>query len=146
MTLLSVGEAAKAVGASPEIMRWWEAQGLIPPPPRSAGGRRAYDPAAVRRLRFIRHARALGFSIDAIRDLLALADQPDAPCAAAHETACRRLAEVEARLARLTELRDALRGLADPCCGVASTCTVIGALADAPYDVTTPLAAGWRED
>jgi DNA-binding transcriptional MerR regulator len=79
-------------------IRYYEQIGLFPAPPRTEGNRRTFDAADLRRLAFIRHARELGFKIDAVRALLALQDRPDQSCAAADEIARTRLADVEQRL------------------------------------------------
>ena len=64
-------------------IRYYEQIGLLPAPPRTEGNRRTFDPGDLRRLAFIRHARELGFEIDAIRTLLTLQDDPHQPCATA---------------------------------------------------------------
>ena len=82
------------------------------------------------RLSFIRHARELGFEVDAIRTLLQLQDQPDQPCAVADEIARARLAEVERRIASLVALRKELEKMINECaCGRVAECRVIEALA-----------------
>ena len=76
---LTSGQLAKAAGVNLETVRYYENIKLMPPPPRTEGGHRAYDAAHVRRLTFIRRSRELGFSIDEIRALLALS--APGPCA-----------------------------------------------------------------
>jgi DNA-binding transcriptional MerR regulator len=82
---VSIGEAARSSGVKAPTIRYYEQIGLFPAPPRTEGNRRAFDAADLRRLAFIRHARELGFKIDAVRALLALQDRPDQSCAAADE-------------------------------------------------------------
>ena len=99
----TIGEVARLTGLKVPTIRFYEAEGLVPAPPRTESGRRLYADAAVRRLAFIRHARGLGFELDDIRSLLDLTDAPDRPCADADQIARRHLAAVEARIAQLAE-------------------------------------------
>jgi DNA-binding transcriptional MerR regulator len=92
---------------------------------------RLYDDAAVSRLAFIRHARELGFSLEAIRELLGLAGDPNRPCAAADKIAERHLAAVDERIARLSALRAELARMLTSCQGGRiADCRVIEVLAD----------------
>jgi DNA-binding transcriptional MerR regulator len=128
---LSIGDAAKQSGVRVNTIRFYEDRGLLPAPPRSEGNRRLYDDTAVARLRFIRHARALGFGLEAILELLALQGQPGAACTAADSIARRQLASVEARLAQLTALRAELLRMTKPHeGGTVAQCRVIETLAD----------------
>lgn len=114
-TDLTIGELAGRVGCKVQTIRYYESIGLMPPAPRSAGNQRLYGPAAASRLGFIRHARELGFALDAIRELLALSDQPERSCADADRIATLRLAEVEGRIARLEALRGELKRMIRQC-------------------------------
>lgn len=126
-----IGEAARTSGVKVPTIRYYEEIGLLPAPPRSDGGRRLYGEADMRRLAFIRHARELGFEIDAIRTLLALQDSPDQPCAAADAIARDRLGEVERRIASLTALKAELERMVAGCAhGRVDECRVIEILAD----------------
>ena len=126
-----IGEAARQSGVKAPTIRYYEQIGLLPSPPRSEGNRRHYEAADLRRLAFIRHARELGFEVDAIRALLFLQDNPDQSCAAADEIARARLAEVERRIASLTALRAELARMVSECRrGKAAECRVIETLAD----------------
>jgi DNA-binding transcriptional MerR regulator len=112
-------------------IRYYEGIGLLPVAERTGTNRRTYDDATVRRLRFIRHARELGFEVDAIRTLLDLADQPDRPCADADVIARRHLADIDNRLSRLTALRTEVQAMVDQCArGSIAQCRVIEVLAD----------------
>jgi Cu(I)-responsive transcriptional regulator len=113
----SIGELARRTGCKVPTIRYYESVGLMPPPIRSAGNQRLYDRAAIDRLGFIRHGRELGFSLTAIRELLALADNPDRSCADADRIAKLRLVEVEGRIARLDALRRELRRMIRQCRG-----------------------------
>jgi len=73
-------------------IRWYEEVGLLPRPARTDGGHRMYDGQHLARLDFIRHARELGFPLDAVRALLTLSDRPDQPCEDAHALASSQLA------------------------------------------------------
>jgi DNA-binding transcriptional MerR regulator len=117
---LRVGELADAVGVTADTIRYYERAGLLPPPSRTATGYRAYDVAAVDRLRFIQGAQRLGLRLSDVRDLLAIRDTGTCPCEPAEHLLTRRLAEVDAEIARLTALRREmaamLAGLAQPDC------------------------------
>ena len=131
MTNVPIGEAARQSGVKVPTIRYYEQIGLLPIPPRSDGNRRQYDDGDLRRLAFIRHARALGFEIDAIRTLLILQDRPDQSCAAADEIARARLADVEQRIASLTALKAELKRMVASCAhGTVDQCRVIEILAD----------------
>jgi DNA-binding transcriptional MerR regulator len=126
-----IGEAARQSGVKAPTIRFYEQIGLLPAPPRSEGNRRQYNGNDLRRLTFIRHARELGFEIDAIRTLLSLQDQPGQPCAAADEIARARLVEVQQRIASLTALKAELKRMIASCAhGTVDQCRVIEILAD----------------
>lgn len=131
----AIGEAARKSGVKVPTIRYYEGIGLMPAVPRNAGNRRLYDAADLRRLSFIRHARELGFDVEAIRALLSLQDDPGQTCASAHVIATTRLAEVEARIARLTALRGELENMVAQCArGRIDACHVIETLADGGHD------------
>jgi DNA-binding transcriptional MerR regulator len=126
-----IGEAARESGVKAPTIRFYEQIGLLPAPPRSEGNRRQYNGNDLRRLTFIRHARELGFEIDAIRTLLALQDQPGQSCAVADEIARARLADVQQRIASLTALKAELKRMIASCAhGTVDQCRVIEILAD----------------
>ena len=89
MTEMPFGEISRRSQVKVPTIRYYEQIGLLPPPPRSEGNRRLYGSRDLRRLSFIRHARDLGFEIDAIRTLLTLQDNPNQPCAEADGIALR---------------------------------------------------------
>jgi len=109
ITNVAIGEASKASGVKVPTIRYYEQIGLLPVPPRTEGNRRLYDRNDVQRLVFIRHARDLGFEVDAIRTLLDLQDNPDQSCAAADAIARARLSDVEHRIAKLLSLKTELQ-------------------------------------
>ena len=127
----SIGEVARASGVKVPTVRFYEEIGLLPAPPRTEGGRRSYGATDMRRLAFIRHARELGFEIEAIRMLLQLQDQPEQSCAAADAIARDRLIEVERRIASLNALKAELERMVEGCShGHVAACRVIEILAD----------------
>lgn len=127
----SIGEAARHSGVKVPTIRYYEQIGLLPAPSRTEGNRRFYDRDDVKRLAFIRHARELGFEVEAIRMLLTLQDQPGQSCAAADAVARSRLEEVEQRIAGLTALKIELERMISGCArGRVNECRVIEVLAD----------------
>ena len=126
-----IGEAARQSGVKVPTIRYYEEIGLLPTPSRSDGNRRQYDRDDLLRLAFIRHARELGFEIDAIRTLVELHDNSDQSCAAADAIAVARLADVERRIASLIALKAELQRMVDGCAhGTVADCRVIEILAD----------------
>jgi DNA-binding transcriptional MerR regulator len=117
---LRIGELAGAAGVTADTIRFYERSGLLPAPARTPSGYRAYDMGAVDRLRFIQGAQRLGLRLGDIRDLLAVRDTGTCPCEPAEDLLTRRLAEVDAEIARLGALRSdmarMLAGLAQPQC------------------------------
>jgi Cu(I)-responsive transcriptional regulator len=131
MQAFTIGHAARATGSKAQTIRYYEQIGLLPRPDRSEGNQRLYTRADIDRLGFIRHARDLGFSIEAIREFLQMADRPDLPCAEADAIAFRHLEDVKARIARLQSLQAELERMLRQCAGGAiSDCRVIEVLGD----------------
>jgi len=112
---MPIGVLSRQTGVKVPTIRYYEQVGLLPEPPRTRSGRRAYDGAAVKRLRFIRHARELGFDIEAIRQLLGLSDQPQRSCAEVDAIARRHLEEIASRLARLSALKEEVERMISQC-------------------------------
>lgn len=126
---LTIGALARESGCSVQTIRYYEKIGLMPPAARTAGNQRAYDRPHADRLVFIRHARDLGFSLDAIRELLDLVDRPAQSCAAVDGIARAHLAAVEARIARLQSLKTELERMIETCAGgTVGECRVIEVL------------------
>jgi len=131
MKKITIGDAARQSGVKVPTIRYYEGIGLLAAPVRSEGNQRAYEPEDVRRLAFIRHARELGFEVDAIRTLLTLQDDPHQSCASADAIAKARLAEVEQRIRSLTALKAELEVMVEGCGhGRVDQCRVIEILAD----------------
>lgn len=129
--MLTIGKLGAAAGVKVPTIRYYEQIGLLPAPDRSAGNQRIYPRAALGRLAFIRHARELGFPLDAIRDLLSLSDKLHQSCAAADTIAEAQLTATRARIARLRVLEAELDRMLKQCaCGTISDCRVIEVLGD----------------
>ncbi|QGM98248.1 MerR family transcriptional regulator [Methylocystis parvus] len=130
MQPLTIGRLAAAAGVNLETVRYYERIELMPQPARTASGRRAYEQAHVRRLAFIRRARELGFSIEDIRALLALAEPSRVSCVDVREIARTHLDEVRAKLADLARLEGILAATIAQCSGdPAPSCPVLDMLA-----------------
>lgn len=126
---LSIGLLAERTGTKVETIRFYEKCGLLPKPARTTGNYRAYAPAHLNRLSFIRRARDLGFSLDQIRALLDLSDDRDRPCEAVDAIAKEHLAEVDRKIADLRALRRELDSIVSQChCGTVAECRIIEAL------------------
>ncbi|BBD02202.1 MerR family transcriptional regulator [Sphingobium sp. YG1] len=127
---LSIGSLAKATGTKVETIRYYESIGLLAAPARTKNNYRAYTPQHLARLSFIRRARALGFSIDQVQELLELADQKDISCKAVDAIAREHLAEIDRKLRDLNTLRFELSNVIVQCGhGTISECRIIETLA-----------------
>jgi len=114
---MNIGEAARASGVSAKTIRYYEAARLIITADRSAGGYRVYTQADVYVLRFIKRARDLGFSIDRIRRLLDLWQDKSRASRDVKRLALDHIAEITAKIAAMSTVRDAVQELADKCDG-----------------------------
>lgn len=131
---MPIGALSRETGVKVVTIRYYEQVGLLPTPLRTKSDRRTYDDVAVRRLRFIRHTRELGFDIDAIRQLLDLSDQPQRSCAEVDAIARRRLEEITSRLARLTALKEEVERMISQCRqGKIAECRILDALSHHQY-------------
>ena len=131
MNNATIGRLAALTGVKVATIRYYEQIGLLPPAARTTGGQRRYDSPAVKRLSFIRHARELGFDVDEIRTLLALADRPDAPCEAADAIARRHVSRIDAKMKRLRAMRRQLTVVIKVCPGPrVRDCRIIEALSE----------------
>jgi MerR family mercuric resistance operon transcriptional regulator len=110
---MTIGELARRAGVGVETIRFYQRRGLLAEPPRPAGGIRHYGEPALDRLRFVRAAQRLGFSLDEVTELLALDDGQQ--CGAARAQAERKLADVRARVADLQRIEQALADLVAHC-------------------------------
>jgi DNA-binding transcriptional MerR regulator len=147
---LSIGFVARQTGCTVPTIRYYEEIGLLAAAARSDAGQRAYDETAVRRLTFIRRCRDFGFSIDQVRELVGLVDEPQRPCIEVRDIASVHLVEVRRKLAELRALEAGLSAFVVSCntaCagGAAVDCTILEDLAhrnDTARIVTTEPCCG----
>ena len=128
MESLGIGALAKRGGVGIDTVRYYERSGLLAPNTRLASGYRRYTAAEVARLRFIRRAQALGFTLDEIRELLTLSSRRDV--ARLKRAAQRKVVDVEQRIASLQRVRHGLMSLIEACPGHgrAENCPILKAL------------------
>ena len=128
---LSIGKLAREGGVKVQTIRYYEDIGLIPPAWRTAGNHRQYTARHVDLLKFIRHSRALGFSLEQIRELLALRDATDQPCEEVDEIAKKHLSGIGQKIAQLQGLQEELENMVRQCAGGdISSCRIIEVLSD----------------
>jgi MerR family mercuric resistance operon transcriptional regulator len=127
---LSIGKLAGETGVNVDTIRFWERQGLIPEPPRTAAGYRMYKHETVRRIHFIRHAKDLGFSLKETVELLSLRMDPGTRCSEVRERTEGKLADIDQKITTLKRMRKVLRRLADSCPGEGpvTECPILEAL------------------
>lgn len=129
--MLSIGDLSRRTGTKVQTIRYYEKIGIMPDPGRTAGNQRRYGDAELDRLSFVRHARQLGFSLEAIRELLSLSDSPYKSCGEVDGIARRQLQHVEQRIARLKALQTELARMVDECAGGSvGDCRVLQVLRD----------------
>jgi DNA-binding transcriptional MerR regulator len=131
---LAIGAASKQTGCTVPTIRYYEEVGLLPAAPRTEGNQRHYDEAAIRRLAFIKRCRDFGFTIEQVRQLVGLVDQPSRDCGEVREIAQVHLEEVQKKLAELRALAGSLSKFVRSCdkaCagGPAADCTILEDLA-----------------
>ncbi|WP_028917104.1 heavy metal-responsive transcriptional regulator [Pseudoxanthomonas sp. J35] len=128
---MNIGQLARQTRVAIDTIRYYEREQVLPPPRRAANGYREYGPDDVRRLRFIRRAKELGFGLDEIRGLLALSDNRSGDMAAVRTTAWEKLQLIEQRIEELQRVRNALQELVAACPGHGSLseCPIMSALA-----------------
>ena len=115
MSGMTIGQVARAAEVGVETVRFYERQGLLAEPPRRASGYRMFPPEAVRRLRFIRRAKSLGFSLKDIKGLMDLRLDPEATCADIKRRASEKIAEMEQKITSLEKMKQALGCLVSDC-------------------------------
>ena len=125
----SIGELAEATDTKVETVRYYERIGILPAPKRTSGNYRAYSASHLARLSFIRRARDLGFTLDQVRALLALADQKKQDCGTVDALAREHLADIDRKISDLKALRRELSGLIGQCKqGTIADCRILSAL------------------
>ncbi|NIA29912.1 MAG: MerR family DNA-binding protein [Actinobacteria bacterium] len=115
MNQLNRSQLAKAVNVNIETLRYYERRGLIPEPQRKSSGYRQYSPDYVVRLHFIQKAKALGFTLEEIKELLSLRVDPQTSCDQVRKRAEAKLSEIEQKMAALKTMKNALQKLAASC-------------------------------
>ena len=130
MPALTIGKAASAAGVNIETVRFYERRGLIERPPKGEGYR-AYTPEQVARIRFIKEAQQIGFSLSEIGDLLALRADPAADCSEVRRQAVAKLDQVQRKIEQLRVVGAALETLIAACPGrgALQACSIMDALA-----------------
>ncbi len=110
---MKIGEIAARAGVPRKTLRFWEEEGLVPEPARTAGGYRDYEPEVIACLSFIRQAQAAGLTLEQIRQILTVSESGERPCAHVTELIARRLGEIDERIAELRRTRRHLVALAE---------------------------------
>ncbi|MEA1063180.1 Zn(2+)-responsive transcriptional regulator [Erwinia sp. HR93] len=136
-----IGELAKQAGVTADTVRYYEKQGLMSHDIRTEGGFRLYNDDDLKRLRFIRYAKKLGFTLDAIKELLSIRIDPERhTCQQSKHIVQSRLAEVDAKIAELQMMRNSLDNLHAACCGSAHSsvsCSILEALEQGASGITS---------
>ncbi len=124
-----IGTISKHTGVNIETIRYYERIGIMPKPPRTAGGQRIYETAHLKRLAFIRRSRELGFSLDEIRALLRLVDGGDYSCGEVQEMTLAHIADIRRKIADLRRMERVLKDMAAKCDGGdVPECPIVDAL------------------
>lgn len=124
--MLTIGRLAAAAGCKIQTIRYYEEIGLMPRAERSAGNQRPFSEEHLDRVRFIRHGRDLGFSLDEIGELLTLSDEPERSCGEIDAIAQVHLRSVETKITRLRALKRELKHMITQCAGgKVETCNII---------------------
>ncbi|ORJ60585.1 MerR family transcriptional regulator [Geothermobacter hydrogeniphilus] len=130
MNNLTIGQAAELAGVGVETIRFYERQGLIEQPPKPPEGFRVYPAETIRKIRFIRRAKQIGFTLKEIRELLGFYFDTGISCADVRERAMVKIADMEARIAALKRMKAALQTLVDECGNGDDSCPILESLAD----------------
>lgn len=130
MERLTTSQLANRGGVNIETIRYYERRGLLPKPPRLQSGYRAFSSDAVRRVRFIKQAQELGFSLAEIQELLALRIAPNSTRADVRSRATAKIADIDEKINKLRAMKKALARLTATCCGPgsASDCPILESL------------------
>ena len=126
---MRIGQVSKQTGCNIETIRYYEKRGLLPSPPRTAGGYRLYDSDHLKRLTFVMRSRDLGFSMAEIEKLLSLVDEHQLTCHDMHQQTLAHLGDIQSRIADLKRLERVLTEIASKCSnGTVPECPIIDAL------------------
>jgi Hg(II)-responsive transcriptional regulator len=127
---LTTSELARQAGVGSETIRYYERRALLPRPPRSTSGYRQYGPEAVTRIRFIKRAQALGFSLSEIDELLSLRLDDQATAHDVRERSKEKILDIEEKMRDLARMKDELERLVEACSGrdPASECSILRSL------------------
>jgi len=130
---MNIGQLARQAGVPIDTVRYYERQQLLPTARRSAGGYRVFSESDLTRLRFIRRAKALGFSLDEIGDLLGFSDQRGQDRAQIRDSAVNKRSDIQQRINELQRMHGALKQLVDACPGHGdqAQCPILTALTEA---------------
>ena len=136
---LTTSEAAERAGVNVQTVRYYERRGLIPEPPRTAAGYRQYQPEHVARIRFIKRAQELGFTLKEARELLDLRAEPEADSTDVRRYAVSKIEDVRTRIRDLMRIEATLEELVDACEGnhPTSECPILHALEGAEHEPST---------
>ena len=132
---LKIGEVADRAGVNLQTIRYYEREGLLPEPPRLASGYRMFPQDAVRRVRFIKRAQELGFTLSEIKELLALRIDRDRGSAEVHKLAQAKITDIEQKIRTLQAMKKVLKQVAERCpgCGPTSECPILESLEPKEY-------------
>ncbi|NVJ99178.1 MAG: heavy metal-responsive transcriptional regulator [Alphaproteobacteria bacterium] len=112
---MTIGKLARSAGVGAETIRYYERSGFLPPADRLPSGYRVYGSDAAKRVRFIREGQALGFTLNEIKELFSLTDDPEADCASVNARAKAKLGEIEAKIEQLEKMKKSLERLSGYC-------------------------------
>ena len=127
--LVTIGKVSQLTECNIETIRYYEKEGLLPPPARSAGGHRLYSQTQIERLTFIRRARQLGFSMQEIKQLHSIVDRQTVSCESVKKIADEHIEDIAAKIADLVKMQSVLTDLSRQCSGEdVPDCPIISAL------------------
>ncbi len=115
MSCMRIGEVAARAGVNVQTVRYYERRGILPPPPRSPSGYRQYGPDAVSRVRFVKRAQDLGFSLAEIQDLLGLRVEETSACSLVEARVREKIGQVERKIRELEGMKRVLEELVEAC-------------------------------
>ena len=127
---LKIGEVAERSGVNLQTIRYYEREGLLPKPPRLSSGYRVFPESAVRRVRFIKRAQELGFTLAEIRELLSLRIDAVGDSSQVRVLARAKIRDIDEKIHTLTAIKEALTSVTDRCsgCGPASECPILDSI------------------